>query len=694
MKKYFAAAAMTTLALAACNDEMIDEIADNNNNNNVPACADNSAVLADDVKVYPLLYTNFQNAHDVEITAADTSSMVVKSALLDAMQVELEPGNVISVWTAPEDIPFMRRIEAISKEGGNLRLHTRNVGLDEVLKEAHLEFDSQVYTNADELPRLADGTINDRFYLSEHDGVYHPTALWYHTQQEDARLRGRMLTRGAADEEVLALGYDRERTLIVEDMGQTRGSLDLGVNFKAEVSNMTRPIVVAEDTIASIGLQKAKFAFNGGLHARLDCSFWNGIERFEVGPYYSIEGNLKAGISMKSDLFDLKKEYTIAECQGFTSCFWVGPVPVVVSFTPSLVFNAELSGSAKGAIGAEVSFKGSHHTYACYERNDGWYLDEGGEDFHYDVKPYAGGSLGVEFQTGLYAKAAVSLYGVAGPTVSAGPYFKAAAEASVDYVKGDIAAKVSASVGLGGKVGAKLSIWRWSLAKWEMPFNLLEKEILNKTFSLEEWLKEIEAANEIMPTGDAEEWEAAKAEAEKEQRYQDDLDDIIGNHEQALRRFVKFMDPNYEFLPYEGWFDGHHDVIADWQVIKEQHVTFYDWELEFALWESEVKGNAELMQQISEHIAQNVQKKMELLEKVTLAQVKAVFNKCIYSDGFTITEALQAHRIPTDPVIVKDLENIRAEREKHLEYGVRTNTLNQEDNRDYHTPWFQAFGKN
>ena len=159
MKKYFAAAAMTTLALAACNDEMIDEIADNNNNNNVPACADNSAVLADDVKVYPLLYTNFQNAHDVEITAADTSSMVVKSALLDAMQVELEPGNVISVWTAPEDIPFMRRIEAISKEGGNLRLHTRNVGLDEVLKEAHLEFDSQVYTNADELPRLADGTI-------------------------------------------------------------------------------------------------------------------------------------------------------------------------------------------------------------------------------------------------------------------------------------------------------------------------------------------------------------------------------------------------------------------------------------------------------------------------------------------------------------------------------------------------------
>ena len=343
---------MTTLALAACNDEMIDEIADNNNNN-VPVNEESSAVLADDVKVYPLLYTNFQNAHDVEITAADTSSMVVKSALLDAMQVELEPGNVISVWTAPEDIPFMRRIEAISKEGGNLRLHTRNVGLDEVLKEAHLEFDSQVYTNADELPRLADGTINDRFYLSEHDGVYHPTALWYHTQQEDAQLRGRMLTRGAADEEVLALGYDRERTLIVDDMGQTRGSLDLGVNFKAEVSNLTRPIVVAEDTIASIGLQ-----------------------------------------------------------------------------------------------------------------------------------------------------------------------------------------------------------------------------------------------------------------------------------------------------------------------------------------------------QISEHIAQNVQKKMELLEKVTLAQVKAVFNKCIYSDGFTITEALQAHRIPTDPVIVKDLENIRAEREKHLEYGVRTNTLNQEDKRDYHTPWFQAFGKN
>lgn len=695
MRKNLFWLASVALALVACNDDAIDETADNKSNEPTNEEA-SGAELADDLKVYPLLYNNYISDDDVEITASDTSSIVVKNELLDALKVKLESGDVISVWTSRNDIPFMRRVVEVNKEGSNVRLHTENIGLDEVLKEAHLEFDSQIYTNLDETPRNADGTINDRFYLSENDGVYHPTALWYHSEEEDARLRGETLTRAAADDgDVLKLGYDNERTIIVEDLGPTRGSVDLGVKFSATVTNLTRPIVLDNDTIAKIGLQNAKFAFSGGLHARLDCSLWNGVERFEVGPYYSIEGNLKAGISMSSDLFKLKEEYTIAECQGFTSCFWVGPVPVVVSFTPSLMFGAELNGKATGSIGANVTFKGSHHTYACYDYRDGWHLDEGGEDFTYSVDPYAGGSLSVEFQTGLYAKAAVSLYGVAGPTLSAGPYFKASAEASVDQIKSDIAAKVTASVGLGGAVGAQLKVWSWSLAKWEVNFNLLEKKILDKSFSLQEWLKEIEKASEIMPTGDAsEDWEAKQAEVEKEQRYQDDLDNIIGDNEKALKRFIHYMDPAFGYYTEETWYADHSDVVADWKQIKEQGHTFYNWNMEFALWECMVTENTEMMQSISEHIAKDTETKMGILKDVLPAKIRIAFEHAVIGCDMEVVQALENFGIPTEQALVEDLQNIRDERQKHLEYGRMTGTYNQEMQRDYFTPWYQTFVPN
>ena len=679
------------LALVACNDEMDEMVV--NGGNNAPAQMEGRSELADDVKVYPLLYSNFKSANDVVIASADTTSMVVKSALLDAMRVRLEPGNVISVWTSADEIPFMRRVEDVTKDGSDYRLRTCTVGLDEVLKEAHLEFDSKVYVNADEDPRNADGTINDRFYQSERDGVYHPTALWFHTKHEDARLRGKSLTRGAADDDVLKLGYDRERTVIVEDMRLTRAACNLGVSFSAEVEDLTCPIIEDGDTIASIGLQKAEFNFDGGLHARLDCSFWNGIERFEVGPYYSIEGNLKAGVSMSSDLFDLKKEYTIAECQGFTSCFWVGPVPVVVSFTPSLVFNAELKGSAEGAIGAEVSFKGSHHTYACYDHNRDWYLDEGGEDFTYDVTPYAGGRLGLEFQTGLYAKAAVSLYGVAGPTVAAGPYFKAEAEAAVDLVEADFKANVKASVGLGGTVGAELKIWHWNLAKWEVGFNLLEKEIFNESFNFDEWKEQMEAAKQIIPTGNNIDWEAAMAEAEKAQRYKDDLDNIIGDNAKALQRFMQYMSPEFDIQTADDWFRDHSDVIADWQTIKEQHLTFYNWDLEFALWKYDVLHNSEMVIQICEQIDKDAQAKMEALANALPAKVRKAFDESVITGRLTIEEALAEGKIPVVQALVDDWQNIRIERQKHLDYGNKTHTYPQEANRDYFTDWYEAFGR-
>lgn len=453
--------------------------------------------IADDVKAYQLIYNKFHSPNDVQIVTPDTVGITVDAELLKEINADIKPGNVVSIWRAKEEIPFMRRVQSVSNEGNTVKLQTCKVELCEVLKEAHLEFDTEVYQKSGVQSRCADGGVNDEYYRSDNDGVLHPVAIWYHSKEEGKQMLEQTSRAGGAS--IPVFGEDVRRTVVIdEQLPTSRGQVNLGIKVEPTLEDFTFPIVENGDTVASFGMQGAEFKFEGGLHARLDCSLWSGIKCLEVGPYYSLEGKMDVGLKVAKELAKKEKEIDLAQFSGVSTSFWVGPFPVVIEFAPSLYFGTSFQAKAEGFMGAKLSFSGDHHTYATYK--DGrWGLDNNGKPFEFKAEPYLGGKLSAEFKAGVYLKGACKLYGCAGPKVSVGPYFKAKAEVERTVLDNNFKASAEASVGLGGEVGAEVKIWKWSLANWKTPFSIVESQILKKDFDLNEWLEQEKKSESFKP---------------------------------------------------------------------------------------------------------------------------------------------------------------------------------------------------
>ena len=445
--------------------------------------------LADGMEVYQLLYTNFVTPNDVTLSP-DTCTVTVNSALLAKMGVTLKAGNVISVWASRNTLPFMRRVKDVKLTGDTYTLQTEYIGIEDVLKNSSLVFDSKLYVNDGVESRCADGTINSERYQSAEDGVIHPSAVFYYTREQSAMLRNddaatSQMSRAAAP----SMEFDPEQVVIVDELDASRVAFDLGIDISEKLEPIKYSIVNKGDTIGSIGFQELNVNFKGGLHTRLDIS-WFKVKKFEIGPYYSLEGSISPELEFHCDF--IKDEFTddILELKGFTNVFWVGPVPVSISFVPSLVWGAEFKGTVTGRIGAEINFSGNHHDYAVYERGKGWRSDEGGDPFKIKVEPKAEGEIKLESKVGIYLQGAAKLYGVAGPKIAVGPYFSSVAAMSGNLATQNVKGKLSMDIGLGGKIGAEVKIWKWELGSWESEFNIMNLNIIDKNFDLQEWLKE------------------------------------------------------------------------------------------------------------------------------------------------------------------------------------------------------------
>lgn len=483
--------AVLAIVFASCSDDNMYEntnhsVTQNTNVTETPKKTSNIE-LADDVEIYPLMYNKYRSADDVQILTPDTTTLSINTALLTDLKVSLKPGNVVSIWKSADEYPFMRRIKDVKFEGTVCKLQTSRVELDEIFKEAHIEFDTQIYTNPSVNSRCANGSVNDEFYQSASDGVIHPTAICFHSREEGEMLHGAQASSRCGSRAKM-YGDDQRRTIVIDEMmPQSRATKDLGIDINPKLENMTYPIVSKGDTIASIGMQEAEFAFKGGIHARLDFSLWRGLERFELGPYYSMKGQAKLGLKMETDLAKFEYKEEIAQFPGFSAYFFVFGAPVVLQFTPSLELGTKFEAKAAGEVGADISFEGNHHTYAAYEKGRGWYLDNNGKPFTLKAEPYLGGSVSAELQSGIYFKGACKIYGCAGPTLTVGPYFKAEASVEEDKLDNSLTGTIKSAIGIGGEVGAEVKIWKWSLAEWKHPINIYELPLIDKKYDLKKF---------------------------------------------------------------------------------------------------------------------------------------------------------------------------------------------------------------
>lgn len=710
-------AALTLVSTAAgftsCQDDNYDTYqndTEKGNSNIPPIKPESNLTIKEGLSVYPLIYTSYKTKYDVEITSPDTTTMSISSALLKSKNIELKEGNVISVWRNNTEMPFMRQITGVTQNGYNVDVTTKDIQVSEVIESANLQFDSKVYVNPSVSATNGDGDLNPDHFISSKDGVYHPVAIFMHSAEEDAKMKElckqQDLLDGANSDsfgsDVEAVASNSDARFSHEQKGEKKvyviselegSNFDLGITIEDSVKNVRFPLYIDKsgnepDTVAWFGLNKAYGKVSGGIHASLDISIF-GIDKFEVGPYYSIKGQVNPVISAEKTFPEWKKDYTILESQGYSTIFWVGPVPISISFKPSLSVSLQAGGKVEGTVGFNFEASSENHAYAVYE-NGGWHIDTGNGEVKRDFKPIFAGNIEASAKAGLYLKGEVMLCGVAGPTLKVGPYLKAKAKASMDMseVKGNIAAKASLLLGIDGEVGAQLKVWNWSLAEFKKEFNIFEKEIWSYEWNLDMWNAEtVKVAEE---TGHITDDMRKVIEDEENRKYIDEVIDFTAEH----GRFMRYMTAKTPAEKELALSDTKPKFKEAWQAIADKPETAaYDWETEYLIWYGSTSCDGEktwsiVSQKLNENSFSNNQFIVNFKKDRAESELKTQLLTYIEYGQESFLKAIGADKYPS---VMNDMKNIRAEYLRLKSFTGKNVKINV--TKRFIDPWLEKYGK-
>ena len=165
-----------------------------------------------------------------------------------------------------------------------------------------------------------------------------------------------------------------------------------------------------------------------------------------------------------------KQKLKLVEFDGITVVFTIGYVPFSVDFNPSmfLKFDAELGGKATMGVKYELDswFKGGIK-YDGYGDPKGISESKVTKSKVSFITPTAefNASAGV----GLMFGCEMIIDKLAGPELAVGPQLKADAGLTLTpFEKDPVNFEASVDFGLTGEVGAKLKVWKWEIAEWNV----------------------------------------------------------------------------------------------------------------------------------------------------------------------------------------------------------------------------------
>lgn len=480
---------------------------------------------------YGLSYYDFLAAEDVTILNADTTQISVSKALADKMGIQSFLGHPMGIWDHPEHRPYLRRATKEKLEGDRYILNVIQSSIAEVLagNDKEYQLSTEVYVNTDPVSTRTRAIENNTSevaarYIDEKN-VIHPMAITFRRAEGDQRA----LTRNAAAENGIYGTYLPEHLLGLQNDPATRDFLDDFLDlisdgldivgswfkdvavgsiewFKAQAKAMEKwlkentkyninwdkhntlinidskvdtkiPIQLGEDSKDTINVYveaPVKFNLNYTLFLQADGSVVEkpNLRRFEasVDGRFNFEPEVRIGFDGKLELPDDKQKIDLVELDGITVVFNIGYVPFCVDFNPSLYlkFKAEVEGKATMGVKYEFDswFKGGIK-YDGYGDPKGISESKVTKSKVSFIKPTAefNASAGV----GLMFGCEMIIDKLVGPELAVGPQLKADAGLTLTpFEKDPVNFEASVDFGLTGEVGAKLKVWKWEIAEWNV----------------------------------------------------------------------------------------------------------------------------------------------------------------------------------------------------------------------------------
>ena len=480
---------------------------------------------------YGLSFYDFETTEDVTILNADTTQISVSKALADKMGIQSFLGHPMGIWDNPEHRAYLRRATKEKLEGDRYILQVIPSSIAEVLagNDKEYQLSTELYVNNDPAStrtRAAENNTSEfaARYIDENN-VIHPMVITYRRAEGDQS----GMTRSATEEEGIYGTYLPEHLLGLQNDPATRGIVDDFLDlisdgldivgswfkdvavgsiewFKAQAKAMEKwlkentkyninwdkhntlinidskvdtkiPIQLGEDSKDTINVYveaPVKFNLNYTLFLQADGSVVEkpNLRRFEasVDGRFNFEPEVRIGFDGKLELPDDKQKIDLVELDGITVVFNIGYVPFCVDFNPSLYlkFKAEVEGKATMGVKYEFDswFKGGIK-YDGYGDPKGISESKVTKSKVSFIKPTAefNASAGV----GLMFGCEMIIDKLVGPELAVGPQLKADAGLTLTpFEKDPVNFEASVDFGLTGEVGAKLKVWKWEIAEWNV----------------------------------------------------------------------------------------------------------------------------------------------------------------------------------------------------------------------------------
>ncbi|MBQ5495002.1 MAG: hypothetical protein IIT76_07340 [Prevotella sp.] len=480
---------------------------------------------------YGLSFYDFVASDDVTILNADTTQISVSKALADKMGIQSFLGHPMGIWDHPEHRAYLRRATKEKLEGDRYILQVIPSSIAEVLtgNDKEYKLSTELYVNTDPASTRTRAIENNTpefaaRYIDEKN-VIHPIAITFRRAEGDQRA----LTRNAAAENGIYGTYLPDQLLGLQDDPATRGLdddiwnfikkgaeavgnwfKDIAVGtaewFKAQAKAMEKwlkentqydinwdkrntlinidskvetkvPIQCGKDSKDTINVYvkaPVKFNLNYTFILQADGSVVEkpNLRRFEasVDGRFNFEPEVRLGFNGKLELPKDKQKIDLVELDGITVVFYIGYVPFCVDFNPSLYlkFKAEVEGKATMGVKYEFDswFKGGI-LYEGYGDPRGINESKVTKSKVSFIKPTAefNASAGV----GLMFGCEMIIDKLVGPELAVGPQLKADAGLTLTpFEKDPVNFEASVDFGLTGEVGAKLKVWKWEIAEWNV----------------------------------------------------------------------------------------------------------------------------------------------------------------------------------------------------------------------------------
>ena len=428
------------LAIVSCNDEkvVIAELTPDTDKG-VENLLD---VDIDEDNVLVWLYNDFLTPTDITITTPDTSLISVNAAFVEKLNHELKRNMILNIMLSDTDDVFIRKVISANKQGDRVVIGTEAASLEDVFKNLDVELDTEAYYDAAAASR---STSPYAGYMDK-NRVLHPTRIVVH-QEDGTKIAYYPAEMTAFTRAEMKFGIDWSTTITKEFANESETAI---FRIKEADARLWANATIGVN-IKWFKLQNFKADFKGGSH-------------FDV----PLELEFNSGSYIKHD-----KDEDLLSGKPMSALFWVGPIPISVSVTPTIkyIHNISVKGTAIARWGFyyDMNFRKG----VKYARGSGWSpIKEFSQE--YGLKPFeAEAQIETSAKVGVYAQMDVAIYGVEAAYVKVGGYIEG--NAGVGW-RWDIASSSQWEVNVNCNWGLEGPQFYWALTVVTRPASLKSKD--------------------------------------------------------------------------------------------------------------------------------------------------------------------------------------------------------------------------